>query len=152
MALAIPSSRGRYGDAEQFGEVWEALVQALEHSEETEDFLEYKYCASLRSQLCQALLHLLGLASLADLPRIHATVAEKGEVIRSYMVRYHCTSTEGEDAGSCPEPQERVRILERSIEHLRGLQEKQGEAQGTALTAVRYLETILKSCTDCEQQ
>ncbi|KAK6473272.1 HEAT repeat-containing protein 6-like [Huso huso] len=152
MALAIPSSRGRYGDAEQFGEVWEALVQALEHSEETEDFLEYKYCASLRSQLCQALLHLLGLASLADLLRIHATVAEKGEVIRSYMVRYHCTSTEGEDAGSCPEPQERVRILERSIEHLRGLQEKQGEAQGTALTAVRYLEIILKSCTDCEQQ
>ncbi|MGH0181857.1 UNVERIFIED_CONTAM: hypothetical protein FKN15_013068 [Acipenser sinensis] len=152
MALSIPSSRGRYGDAEQFGEVWEALVQALEHSEETEDFLEYKYCASLRAQLCQALLHLLGLASLADLPRIHATVAEKGEVIRSYMVRYHCTSMEGEDAGSCPEPQERVRILERIIEHLRGLQEKQGEAQGTALTAVRYLETILKSCTDCEQQ
>ncbi|KAJ8386247.1 hypothetical protein AAFF_G00175670 [Aldrovandia affinis] len=79
-ALSTPAARGRYGDAAQFRDVWRALARALERSDETQDFLEYRYCASLRAQLCRALLHLLSLGRPDDLPALAASLAgEPGE-------------------------------------------------------------------------
>ena len=38
----------------QFGEVWAALVQALENSEQQMDFSEFKHAATLKHQVCSA--------------------------------------------------------------------------------------------------
>uniref|UniRef100_W5MFQ4 HEAT repeat-containing protein 6 n=1 Tax=Lepisosteus oculatus TaxID=7918 RepID=W5MFQ4_LEPOC len=142
MALAVPGSRERYGSDEQFGEVWAALALALERSEDTEDFLEYRYCASLRAQLCQALLHLLGLARPADLPRIRTSLAERGPAIRGYLARYHTGGGEGDDPGECPEPRERMRVLEGTLGHLRNLSGDDGP-EGPLPSVVPFLEDIL---------
>nr|XP_015222818.1 PREDICTED: HEAT repeat-containing protein 6 [Lepisosteus oculatus] len=147
MALAVPGSRERYGSDEQFGEVWAALALALERSEDTEDFLEYRYCASLRAQLCQALLHLLGLARPADLPRIRTSLAERGPAIRGYLARYHTGGGEGDDPGECPEPRERMRVLEGTLGHLRNLSGDDGP-EGPLPSVVPFLEDILKSCKE----
>ncbi|XP_069040260.1 HEAT repeat-containing protein 6 isoform X2 [Lepisosteus oculatus] len=147
MALAVPGSRERYGSGEQFGEVWAALALALERSEDTEDFLEYRYCASLRAQLCQALLHLLGLARPADLPRIRTSLAERGPAIRGYLARYHTGGGEGDDPGECPEPRERMRVLEGTLGHLRNLSGDDGP-EGPLPSVVPFLEDILKSCKE----
>uniref|UniRef100_A0A8C2UA23 HEAT repeat-containing protein 6 n=1 Tax=Coturnix japonica TaxID=93934 RepID=A0A8C2UA23_COTJA len=88
MALSIPSRRECYGHTEQFCHVWSALVEALQKSEDTEDFLEFKYSASLRTQICQALLHLLSLATNTDLPLIWETIKANGDAIKSYVVQY----------------------------------------------------------------
>uniref|UniRef100_A0A671PCM2 HEAT repeat-containing protein 6 n=1 Tax=Sinocyclocheilus anshuiensis TaxID=1608454 RepID=A0A671PCM2_9TELE len=88
-ALSVPSTRDRYGDAQQFAEVWRALAQALEHSEEMEDFLEYRYCASLRSQLCHALLHLLSLCQPDDLPVLRSSLSDQSRpVLQGFLVSY----------------------------------------------------------------
>ncbi|MBN3318881.1 HEAT6 protein, partial [Atractosteus spatula] len=147
MALAVPGSRERYGSSEQFGEVWAALALALERSEDTEDFLEYRYCASLRAQLCQALLHLLGLARRADLPRIRTSLAERGPAIRGYLARYHTGGGEGDDPSECPEPRERMRVLEETLGHLRNLSGDDGP-EGPLPSVVPFLEDILKSCKE----
>ncbi|XP_023588604.1 HEAT repeat-containing protein 6, partial [Trichechus manatus latirostris] len=46
-ALSIPGKRGQYGSTEQYTRIWNALVTAFQKSEDTTDFLEFKYCASL---------------------------------------------------------------------------------------------------------
>uniref|UniRef100_A0A8C1HDI4 HEAT repeat-containing protein 6 n=1 Tax=Cyprinus carpio carpio TaxID=630221 RepID=A0A8C1HDI4_CYPCA len=88
-ALSVPSTRDRYGDAQQFAQVWQALAQALEHSEEMEDFLEYRYCASLRSQLCHALLHLLSVCQPNDLPALRSSLSDQSRpVLQGFLVHY----------------------------------------------------------------
>ncbi|XP_056586118.1 HEAT repeat-containing protein 6 [Triplophysa dalaica] len=88
-ALSIPVTRDRYGDACMFAEVWHALAQALEHSEETEDFLEYRYCASLRTQLCHALLHLLSVCGFDDLPAVRSSLNDQSRpILKDFLVRY----------------------------------------------------------------
>ncbi|XP_066551798.1 HEAT repeat-containing protein 6 [Amia ocellicauda] len=149
MALAVPASRECYGDPAQFGEVWAALAQALERSEDTEDFLEYRYCASLRAQLCRALLHLLGLARPEDLPGVQASMSERGEAMRGYLVRYHSGGGEGDEPGDCPEPRERLQGLEETLGHLRGL-EGDCDPPGPLLRVLQFLEGIQKSCQELQ--
>ncbi|XP_028662440.2 HEAT repeat-containing protein 6 [Erpetoichthys calabaricus] len=143
MALSIPSSRERYGTKEQFADVWGALVQALEKSEDTEDFLEYKYCASLRTQLCQALLHLIGLADEKDLDCISKTLAEKGKALRAYFLHYHISTAEGSDVPPCLGLQERAQELEKIIVHLRSME----QVPKFPKAVVTYLENICQSCS-----
>uniref|UniRef100_A0A3Q4BTH0 HEAT repeat-containing protein 6 n=1 Tax=Mola mola TaxID=94237 RepID=A0A3Q4BTH0_MOLML len=69
-ALSAPGCRGCYGDAKRFGCVWHSLATALENSEDTNDFLEYRYSASLRHTLSHALLHLLSVSQSQDMPAI----------------------------------------------------------------------------------
>ncbi|XP_009981687.1 PREDICTED: HEAT repeat-containing protein 6 [Tauraco erythrolophus] len=138
MALSIPSKRECYGSTEQFCQIWSALVVALQKSEDTEDFLEFKYSASLRTQICQALLHLLSLAKSTDLPVIRDTITANGDAIKSYVLQYlKCGAEEGMHTDSG----ERERVLKGAIEHLSGM-EKQLGGKARVRVAV-YLEDVL---------
>lgn len=141
MALSIPSKRECYGPTEQFCQIWDALVEALQKSEDTEDFLEFKYSASLRTQICQALLHLLSLAKSTDLPLIWRTITENGDAIKSYVLQYMKCGIEENEAGTRTDLCERERKLKGAIEHLSGI-EKQVEGKAGPRVCV-YLEGIL---------
>ncbi|KAL7986970.1 hypothetical protein Chor_005889 [Crotalus horridus] len=143
-ALSVPSERRHYGTPKQFSQIWEALVTALQRSENAEDFLEFKYSASLRIQLCHALLHLLSLAEETDLPDIRRTVIEQGEIIRVYMLQYMKSGTVGEEAGIGETIPERDKILERAIEHVRRLEEA-SEGYPVKTGTLAYLEDLLKT-------
>ncbi|KFQ79422.1 HEAT repeat-containing protein 6, partial [Phoenicopterus ruber ruber] len=141
MALSIPSKRECYGSTEQFCQIWSALVVALQKSEDTEDFLEFKYSASLRTQICQALLHLLSLAKSTDLPVVWETITDHGAAIRSYVLQYLKSGVEENEAGTHTDLCERERALKGAIEHLRGIEK---ELEGKARVSVSvYLEDIL---------
>ncbi|KAF1643661.1 HEAT repeat-containing protein 6, partial [Eudyptes chrysocome] len=141
MALSIPSKRECYGSVEQFCQIWSALVVALQKSEDTEDFLEFKYSASLRTQICQALLHLLSLAKSTDLPVIWETITEHGNAIKSYVLQYLKSGVEENEAGVQTDLCERERVLKGAIEHLGGI-EKQLEGKARVRASV-YLEDVL---------
>ncbi|KAK9412497.1 HEAT repeat-containing protein 6 [Crotalus adamanteus] len=143
-ALSVPSERRHYGTPKQFSQIWEALVTALQRSENAEDFLEFKYSASLRIQLCHALLHLLSLAEETDLPDIRRTLIEQGEIIRVYMLQYMKSGTVGEEAGIGETIPERDKILERAIEHVRRLEEA-SEGYPVKTGTLAYLEDLLKT-------
>ncbi|KAJ1185508.1 hypothetical protein NDU88_002300 [Pleurodeles waltl] len=146
MALAIPFKREQYGSAVQYCEIWDSLVLSLQKSEETQDFLEFKYCASLRAQICQALIHLLSLANSSDLPCIRKTIIEKGETIQTYLLQYIRSGGEGDETPK--EPQERDKMLSKAIEHVRSIQDL-SEGKGKTLVAeLVYLEAILSSCIE----
>ncbi|NWS64320.1 HEAT6 protein, partial [Chunga burmeisteri] len=137
MALSIPSKRECYGSTEQFCQIWSALVVALQKSEDTEDFLEFKYSASLRMQICQALLHLLSLAKSTDLPVIWETVTENGGAIKSYFLQYLKSGVEENET----DLYERERVLKGAIEHLGGI-EKELEGKARVRVSV-YLADVL---------
>ncbi|XP_064022116.1 HEAT repeat-containing protein 6 [Pogoniulus pusillus] len=142
MALSIPSSRECYGSTEQFGQIWDALVVALQKSEDTEDFLEFKYSASLRTQICQALLHLLSLAKSTDLPVVWESIREQGDAIRAYVLQYLKSGAEENEAGAMHTDWcERERVLKGVIEHLGGVEK---QLEGKAKVKVSdYLEGVL---------
>ncbi|XP_074870225.1 HEAT repeat-containing protein 6 [Carettochelys insculpta] len=143
MALSIPAKRECYGTTEQFSQIWSALVIALQKSEDTEDFLEFKYSASLRTQICQALIHLLSLANSTDLPFIRKMIAENGDVIRSYILQYMKSEVEENEAGIHTDSPERDRMMKRAIEHICGIEElSEGK---TKIIVAAYLEDILKN-------
>ncbi|XP_008489469.2 HEAT repeat-containing protein 6 [Calypte anna] len=143
MALSIPRDRGCYGSTEQFCHIWSALVEALQKSEDTEDFLEFKYSASLRTQICQALLHLLSLAKSSDLPGIWETLTENGGAIKSYILQYLKSGGEENEGGTHTDLDERERALKGAIQHLGGLEE---QLEGKAWARVSgYLEEVLAS-------
>uniref|UniRef100_A0A8V5HIS3 Uncharacterized protein n=1 Tax=Melopsittacus undulatus TaxID=13146 RepID=A0A8V5HIS3_MELUD len=130
MALSIPSRRECYGSTEQFCHIWSALVVALQKSEDTEDFLEFKYSASLRTQICQALLHLLSLAKSTDLPVIWETIRESRDAMKSYILQYLKSGAEENEAGTHMDLGEREGVLKGAIEHLGGLEKQlQGKAR-----------------------
>nr|XP_033778357.1 HEAT repeat-containing protein 6 isoform X2 [Geotrypetes seraphini] len=142
MALSIPIKREYYGSEAQYSEIWDALVLALHNSEDTEDFLEFRYCASLRTQICEALIHLLSLATSADLPCIRKTMLEKGDAIRTYLLQYVKSKVEGDVATA---PQERERMLEKAVEHIHSIQELSESTDEKTVTGA-YLEAFLTSC------
>uniref|UniRef100_A0A8C0IWB1 HEAT repeat-containing protein 6 n=1 Tax=Chelonoidis abingdonii TaxID=106734 RepID=A0A8C0IWB1_CHEAB len=145
MALSIPTQRECYGTTEQFSQIWSALVIALQKSEDTEDFLEFKYSASLRTQICQALIHLLSLANSTDLPFIRKTVAENGDVIRSYVLQYMKLGVEEDEAGIHTNSHERDRLLKRAIEHICGIEElSEGKAKAVvAFELDKFMEGLV---------
>ncbi|XP_074969740.1 HEAT repeat-containing protein 6 [Phalacrocorax aristotelis] len=143
MALSIPSKRECYGSTEQFCQIWSALVVALQKSEDTEDFLEFKYSASLRTQICQALLHLLSLAKSTDLAVIWETITENGGAIKPYVLQYLKSGVEESEAGMHTDLSERERVLKGAIEHLSRVER---ELEGKARVRVSdYLEDVLTS-------
>uniref|UniRef100_A0A8C0ZBT4 HEAT repeat-containing protein 6 n=1 Tax=Cyanistes caeruleus TaxID=156563 RepID=A0A8C0ZBT4_CYACU len=130
MALSIPSRRECYGSTEQFCQIWSALVVALQRSEDTEDFLEFKYSSSLRTQICRALLHLLQLARSTDLPLIGGSLRDHGDAIKPYVLQYLRSSGEENEAGVHTDLRERERGLQGAIDHLSGIErELQGKAR-----------------------
>ncbi|XP_036845320.1 HEAT repeat-containing protein 6 isoform X3 [Oncorhynchus mykiss] len=144
-ALSVPACRHCYGDAERFGHVWHSLAAALEHSEETQDFLEYRYCSSLRHTLTHTLTHLLRLSQSQDMPALGMSlVMEEGRGFKEHLVKYlrgeggmdggkrgggGGTEGVGETEGGRGETEgererkgeERVRTLGETLERLRSL-------------------------------
>uniref|UniRef100_A0A8C6ZHK9 HEAT repeat-containing protein 6 n=1 Tax=Nothoprocta perdicaria TaxID=30464 RepID=A0A8C6ZHK9_NOTPE len=141
MALSIPSKRECYGPSEQFCQIWSALVVALQKSEDTEDFLEFKYSASLRTQICQALIHLLSLAKTTDLLFISETLSESGDAIKCCVLQYMKSGVEEDEGETHTNLCEREKAVKGAIEHLGGL-EKQLEGKARVRVAA-YLEDIL---------
>ncbi|NWY70892.1 HEAT6 protein, partial [Erithacus rubecula] len=149
MALSIPSKRECYGSTEQFCQIWSALVVALQRSQDTEDFLEFKYSSSLRTQICQALLHLLQLARSTDLPLLGSSLREHGEHIKPHVLQYLRSSGEESETGAHTDLGERERGVQGAIEHLSGIER---ELQGKARVRVSlYLEDVLTDHTNATE-
>ncbi|XP_036444533.1 HEAT repeat-containing protein 6 [Colossoma macropomum] len=155
-ALSVPTTRDHYGDTQQFAEVWCALAQALEHSEETEDFLEYRYCASLRAELCHALLHLLSLCQLDDLATVGTSLnCQSKSALQGFLVHYlsdmalvsRHDDVSGEDAGDQMEPRDRLKELDQTLSRLKELEaEVRADSKSDLDTVKRFLEDVAKSC------
>lgn len=154
-ALSVPAKRDRYGDEHQFAEVWRALAQALEHSEETQDFLEYRYCASLRFELCHALLHLLSLCQTRDLPAIGASLSSQPRTaLHGFLVHYLTEVSlgpghdiiDGEDAGRQTEPTDRMKLLDQSLIGLKELEGDETVSRSDLDTVTGFLQDVLKTC------
>lgn len=160
-ALAVPSQRSCYGDTEQFSSVWRSLATALENSEDTHDFLEYRYSASLRHTLSQALLHLLSVSQGQDMPAVGASLtAEEGIGIREHLVKYiraedggvNAEQEEKDEAEERFTPQQRVGGLQETLVRLKGLSaagelQAEEEAAGREVV-VHFLEDLLKTCEE----
>ncbi|XP_069577814.1 HEAT repeat-containing protein 6 [Brachyistius frenatus] len=158
-ALAVPTQRSCYGDPERFSRVWRALAAALEASEDTNDFLEYCYSASLRHTLSQALLHLLGVSQSQDMPALAASLAgEEGRGVKEHLIKY-LRAEEGGGGGAGEEgekntegdsfhPQQRLGGLRQTLIRLRAEGEGWGEGEGGKEVVVPFLEDILKTCEE----
>lgn len=140
-ALSTPSKRERYGSEEQYARIWGALVTALQRSEDTTDFLEFKYCASLRTQICQALIHLLSLARASDLPRIRDTLELNGDMIQSYVLQFLKSGAQGEDPSAAHSPQERDEMVRMALRHIDCVQAAAGDTATRAVAG--FLEDTL---------
>lgn len=163
-ALAIPSQRSCYGDVQQFRSVWSSLATALENSEDTNDFLEYRYSASLRHTLSQALLHLLSVSQRQDMAAVGASLAaEEGMAIREHLIKY----VRAEDGGRAAEqeekdeaeerftPQQRLGGLQETLIRLKGLtggelqaEEDEEKVEERREVVVHFLEDLLKTCEE----
>ncbi|XP_036691733.1 HEAT repeat-containing protein 6 [Balaenoptera musculus] len=140
-ALSVPGKREHYGSVDQYAQIWNALVTALQKSEDTTDFLEFKYCASLRTQICQALIHLLSLASASDLSCIKETLELNGDMVQSYILQFLKSGTERDDTGAPHSPQERDQMVKTALEHISSVQALAGDTSKRAIMG--FLEDIL---------
>ncbi|XP_008566294.1 PREDICTED: HEAT repeat-containing protein 6 [Galeopterus variegatus] len=140
-ALSIPGGREQYGSVDQYAQIWNALVTALQKSEDTTDFLEFKYCASLQTQICQALIHLLSLANASDLPCIKETLELNGDVVQSYILQFLKSGAEGDDTGGPHSPQERDQMVKMALKHISSVQALAGDTAKRAIMG--FLEDIL---------
>ncbi|XP_004480055.2 HEAT repeat-containing protein 6 [Dasypus novemcinctus] len=140
-ALSIPGKREQYGSVEQYAQIWKALVTALQKSEDTTDFLEFKYCASLRTQICQALIHLLSLAKASDLHCIKEALELNGAMVRSYILQFLKSGEEGDDTGAPHSLQERDQMVKMALEHISSVHVLTGDT--TKRVIVDFLEDIL---------
>lgn len=153
-ALSVPCGRSCYGDTAQFAHVWQALTLALEHSGEAVDFLEYRYCAGLRWQLCFSMLHLLGLAQPGDLPALAAPLAgEAGPTLHGYLMRYHLDGSDcgdGDGPAGAAQPQERLRVLEEVLKQLRLLPGGDSKTEQAKAQVLAFLNEVLRSCSQLQ--
>ncbi|XDV39080.1 hypothetical protein PO909_008371 [Leuciscus waleckii] len=162
-ALSVPSTRDCYGDVHQFAEVWQALAQALEHSEDTEDFLEYRYCASLRSQLCRALLHLLSLCQPEDLPALRSSLSDQSRpVLQDLLVRYlgdkdvalvaGVDGPAGEEAVDHAAPEDGLMLLNETLTRLKGpLEETALDRSEDLKTVLSFLEDVVRNFEEIKE-
>lgn len=140
--------------------MWRSLATALENSEDTNDFLEYRYSASLRHTLSQALLHLLSVSQLHDMPALRASLAgEEGRGIKEHLIKYLRAEEGGgegaqgdkDSGGDSFTPQERIGGLQQTLIRLKGLKaegEGQGEEERGKEVVVDFLQDLLKTCEE----
>lgn len=159
-ALAVPADRICYGNTERFIAVWHSLATALQNSDDTNDFLEYRFSANLRHTLSQALLHLLSLSRAQDIPALGVSLAgEEAECIKGHVIKY---IREGEGGGIVEQgeedtggesftPQQRVGGLQQTLMRLKDLKtegEGQAEQERGKVVVVQFLEDLLKACEE----
>ncbi|XP_010748744.3 HEAT repeat-containing protein 6 [Larimichthys crocea] len=159
-ALAVPGHRGCYGDVNRFSCVWRSLATALENSEDTNDFLEYRYSASLRHTLSQALLHLLSVSQSQDMPTLRESLSgDEGRGIKEHLIKYVKAEEGGGDGeqgendagGDRFTPQQRVGGLQQTLIRLKGLKaegEGRREEERGREVVVLFLEDLLKTCEE----
>ncbi|KAF0038365.1 hypothetical protein F2P81_008849 [Scophthalmus maximus] len=161
-ALAVPTRRGCYGDTERFGCVWHSLATALENSEDTNDFLEYRYSASLRHTLSHALLHLLSISQSEDMPALGASLeSEEGKAIKEHLLRYlraeegggEGAEGEKDTGGNSFNTEQRIGRLQLTLTRLRELKAEGeggggGEEESGKEVVLRFLEDLLKTCEE----
>ncbi|XP_026228994.1 HEAT repeat-containing protein 6 isoform X2 [Anabas testudineus] len=159
-ALAVPAHRSCYGDTKRFSCVWHSLATALENSEDTNDFLEYRYSASLRHTLSQALLHLLSVSQSQDmLPLGRSLASEEGKSIKEHLIKYlrvdegvrEGVEGEKETGEDSFNPQQRITGLQETLIRLKGLKaevEKREEEDRSKDIVVNFLEDLVKLCEE----
>ncbi|KAG7515734.1 HEAT repeat-containing protein 6 [Solea senegalensis] len=149
-ALAVPAHRGCYGDTKRFGYVWRSLTTALQNSEDTNDFLEYRYSASLRHALSNALLHLLSISQAQDAIGLAASLlSDEGTSIKVHLIKYLREEEEeggggGEAESNTLNPQHRIKHLRLSLSRLKTLEAEEGDKEAV----VSFMEDLLKTCED----
>ncbi|XP_043995712.1 HEAT repeat-containing protein 6 [Gambusia affinis] len=161
-ALAVPAQRSCYGDTKRFSCVWRSLATALENSEDAVDFLEYRYSASLRHTLSGALLHLLSLGTLQDMPELSASLAgEEGRAIREHLIKYlKAEEGEGKTGGEdeteeernsgeeSGQLQQRLGRLQETLDRLKSLKVEEEGGEKEKDVVVHFLEDLLKICEE----
>ncbi|XP_068457508.1 HEAT repeat-containing protein 6 [Clinocottus analis] len=160
-ALAIPTNRRSYGDSKRFSCVWCSLAKALENSEDTNDFFEYRYSDSLRHTLSQALLHLLSVSESQDMPSLGASLArEEGKGIKEHLIKYLRAEEGGggegpegekEAGGDSCTPQQRIGGLQQTLIRLKELKaegEGREEEERSKEMVVNFLEDLLQTCAE----
>lgn len=122
--------------------------------------MEYRYSASLRHTLSQALLHLLSLSQSQDMPALGASLAgEEGKSIKEHLIKYIRAEDGGgnveqeeKDAGEeSSSPQQRVGGLQHTLIRLKELRaegEGQAEQERGKEVVVNFLEELLKTCEE----
>ncbi|XP_050093715.1 HEAT repeat-containing protein 6 [Anopheles aquasalis] len=85
-ALAVVERRSHYGGT-YFHTIWTALLQALEQSDNLQDYNEYKRRDTLQEQLCLSLAHCLRLATREDIGPMAAILLPLYDVVRQNWVR-----------------------------------------------------------------
>lgn len=138
--------------------MWHSLATALENSEDTNDFLEYRYSASLRHTLSQALLHLLSVSQPQDMAALGASLAsEEGRGIKEHLIKYlraeegggEGAEGEKDTGGDSFNPQQRIGRLQQTLIRLKELKaEGGGEEERGKEVVVSFLEDLSKTCED----
>ncbi|XP_030601520.1 HEAT repeat-containing protein 6 [Archocentrus centrarchus] len=153
-ALSVPTHRSCYGDMERFTCVWRSLATALENSEDTHDFLEFRYSASLRHTLSQALLHLLSVSQSQDMPGLGASLAgEEGRGIREHLIKYLLAEEGGgeeaekDTGGESLHPRQRIGGVQQILVRMKGLTVGGEEERGKEVVT-HFLEDLLKTCEE----
>lgn len=161
-ALAVPADRSCYGDTERFICVWRSLAKALENSEDTNDFLEYRYSASLRHTLSQALLHLLRLSQSEDMPNLAASLSgEEGRGIKERLIVYLRAEEGGEGTegdrdtvGDSFNPQQRITGVHQTLIRLKELKAEgdgQRQLESSKEVVIGFLDDLLKTCEESQE-
>ncbi|XP_034034279.1 HEAT repeat-containing protein 6 isoform X3 [Thalassophryne amazonica] len=151
-ALAKPVHRDCYGDTTRFSCVWHSLATGLEKSKETNDF----YSAGLRHTLSHAVLHLLSLSELQDMPALGASLlGEDRSRIEDHLIRYLRDEEVAEKPKDCRDDtsnsQQRIQVLRQTLIRLKGLKGHsvdQGAEENGREVVVEFLEDLLKSCEE----
>ncbi|XP_070572306.1 HEAT repeat-containing protein 6-like isoform X2 [Ptychodera flava] len=89
LALAIPTSREKFGDVSQYCKIWKCLVDALEASEKVTDFSEFKYRENLRDQLCSTLSHLACYVAVDDFQSLSCVIKDRVDKLKEYFDQHH---------------------------------------------------------------
>ncbi|CAG9838730.1 unnamed protein product [Diabrotica balteata] len=82
LSLSCPTNREHYGN--YFVLVWTALLEALENSQQMEDFSEYKHRDHLVEQVCLSLGHLTTLLRKGDLGILQDVLDQHFDVFRTH--------------------------------------------------------------------
>ncbi|XP_016123191.1 HEAT repeat-containing protein 6-like [Sinocyclocheilus grahami] len=124
-----------------------------------EDFLEYRYCASLRSQLCRALLHLLSVCQPDDLPALRSSLSDQSRpVLQGFLVHYRVILAAGVDGAAVDEagdhavPEDGLMVLNKTLTRLKGqLEEAVLDSSEGLKTVVNFLEDVVRNFEEMKE-
>ncbi|PSN51517.1 hypothetical protein C0J52_09941 [Blattella germanica] len=87
LALAVPACRRHYGP--HYITLWTALLDALDNSQNMDDFSEYKHRDNFLDQICISLSHLASLATKEDLSPLHDVLSFHLDTLQQHLLKFH---------------------------------------------------------------